>query len=153
MCFCFIGQRSSMSSQENKRKHGEQDLATDDGNGGKSLPERRESVVVSATIVTEHGAGPLDPVNQTDQALHGRHLSQKCDEIEKVEYQQKPRNLRLPVLQPRSRKESIRLELDAERPRKKQGRTEKGKVFFFSCTQSAPLGLVGPQLFMGTEAF
>lgn len=49
------------------------DLATDDGDGGKSFPKRREGVVVGAAVVAEHGAGLLDSIYQADQALHARH--------------------------------------------------------------------------------
>lgn len=38
-------------------------LTTDDGDGRKSFPERRESVVVAATIVTERRASSLNPVD------------------------------------------------------------------------------------------
>lgn len=48
-------------------------LATDDGNRRKSLPESRQSTV--ATIVAKNSTSPLDPVHQPNQALHGRHIS------------------------------------------------------------------------------
>lgn len=51
------------------------DLASDDGNGRKRLPESRQSRVPA--IVTEDRAGPLNSIDEAYQALHGRHLRKR----------------------------------------------------------------------------
>ena len=64
---------SEKVTEKVRKEEGRGDLATDDGDGGKRFPERRESVV-SAAIVTEHSTRSLNPVHQSDQTLHRRHI-------------------------------------------------------------------------------
>ena len=45
-------------------------LSTDDGDGGKSLPERQ----ALATVISQNGAGSLDLIDETNQARHRRHF-------------------------------------------------------------------------------
>lgn len=57
-----------------KREEKRIDLPPDDGHGRKSLPERGKGVSLAATMVPKDGAGALNPIHQTDQALHARRL-------------------------------------------------------------------------------
>jgi hypothetical protein len=57
------------SERERERRIGA-DLATDDGNRGKRVPESRQRTAFS--VVTERGTSSLDFVHQRDQVLHFR---------------------------------------------------------------------------------
>ena len=48
-------------------------MATDNDDGGKSFPERRERVV-STAIVTKHSTHFLNLVHQSNQTLHRCHI-------------------------------------------------------------------------------
>lgn len=57
-----------------KRERERRNLAADDGDGGKSLPEGRQGGAAAA-VVAEDRASALNPVDQADQALHGGHAT------------------------------------------------------------------------------
>lgn len=67
-------QASALSMQELRENERERrigaDLATDDGNRGKRVPESRQRTAFS--VVTERGTSSLDFVHQRDQVLHFR---------------------------------------------------------------------------------
>lgn len=61
---------STSPSSETQRGGRETYLSSDDGDRGEGFPQRS-----LAAVIAKDGAGPLDPVNEADQALHGRHSS------------------------------------------------------------------------------
>ena len=63
----------SLESYRKSEKREGGDVATDDDDGGKSFPERRERVV-STAIVTKHSTHFLNLVHQSNQTLHRRHI-------------------------------------------------------------------------------
>lgn len=58
-----------------KRTH----LPPDDGNRRERFPEGGQCAALAPTVVPEDGTGALDPVDEADQALHGRHLRRSPD--------------------------------------------------------------------------
>lgn len=76
-CTLYIHYNIQETDSEEEEEEEKTDLAANDNNRGKSLPESRQSRATA--VVAEDRTGPLNPIDEPDQALHGRHVTKRID--------------------------------------------------------------------------